>query len=192
MEISSAPYLIDPIDFGLGNEAINKKAKLQRFKKQYQYKVVGHYNGLELVEFRVSNKESYIITEQDEEITYLVHLQSEKLKPLSSESVTQAEVWRLLTSPETRGIAPYIFIHILLKRFKYVVSDSIQTEKGKDFWIAMLATCNKEGYRVGVIVEDDLTWSEHQTFQTWIRIMINTGWGKDDFHEKISFVIGQK
>jgi hypothetical protein len=189
MEISSAPYLLDPIDFGLGNQATNK-AKLQRFKKQYQSKVVGHYNGLELTEFLVSNKESYIITEQDEEITYLVHLQSEKLPALSSSSVTQVEVWRLLTSPETRGIAPYVFCKILLKRSRYIVSDSIQTEKGKDFWIAMLATCNKDGYRVGVIVEDDVTWSEHQTFQAWIRVMINTGWGKDDIHEKIRFVIG--
>lgn len=92
MGISSAPYLIDPVQFGLNKVETNKKRL--RDLKEFPSKKVGVYKGKDLIEYTKSSTESFIIMEHDEQIIYLVHLIVAKLNQFEQTSVTQVEVWR--------------------------------------------------------------------------------------------------
>jgi hypothetical protein len=190
MEISSMPYLLDPIEFGLGKAETNR-ARLQKFRDTYKAKEVGQYQGLPLIEYIVSNQESFIVAISEEDlIVYLVHLKAERLFILPSLSVTQVEVWRHDPELRVKGLASYVFFKILLKRYEYVVSDSFQTYLGKRFWLQMLAEANSKSYKVGLIVDHSLTRKGNQGFPAWIRLMEHEAWGTDNVHYYTRFVIG--
>lgn len=184
------PYLLDPIEFGLGKIETNK-ARLKKFRDEYKARKLGQYKGLPLVEYIVSDKESFIVAISEEElIVYLVHLKAERLVILPSLSVTQVEVWRYDSELRVKGLASHVFFKILLKRYDYVVSDSSQTYLGKRFWVQMLSEANAKHYKVGLIIEHTLTWKDDKGFSAWLRLMEHEAWGTDNDHYYTRFVIG--
>lgn len=195
MEISSAPYLIDPTQFGLDDLAKNQK-RLEDIQKKYRIKVLKSYHDQPLQEYVVGPRESYIIGEIDQgdgpQIGYLAHLKIEHLKSLQGESVTQVEVWRKRGMSIPAGITRHVFFNVLLKRYKYVVSDRAQTERGRDFWFDRLAEADQLGFRIGIILDDDVTWKEDQAFGTWLRLVATEAWGKENIHYDTRLVIAHK
>lgn len=190
MEVSSAPYLIDPVNFGLGDYEKNKEKLISLYAK-YPNKEIGIYSGSPLIEFTVSNKESYIVLEDEGEIIYFVHLKAEQLKQLHSNSVTQVEVWRRSVT-KVDGLASHVFFDILLHRYSYIVSDSSQSENGKYFWLRMLDRAASKGCRVGVMFDTDpVDWhASSATFKTWIRVVESEAWGHElNKHYYYRFVI---
>lgn len=192
MEISSAPYLIDPTQFGL-NDLEKNQARLADIKRKYKTHSLPTWHGAELVEYKVGPDEAYIISEVDQgdgpEIAYLVHLKMERLKALDSQSVTQVEVWRRKGAAIPAGLTKHVFFDILLKRFKFIVSDRSQTEKGRDFWLDRLGEADRAGHRVGVIIDDEVTWKDDVLFGPWIRTMEKSAWGTDNIHYDTRMVI---
>lgn len=196
MGISSAPYLIDPVQFGLNKVETNKKRL--RDLKEFPSKKVGVYKGKDLIEYTKSSTESFIIMEHDEQIIYLVHLIVAKLNQFEQTSVTQVEVWRDDSySNYVRGLARHVFRKILLTRHKYVVSDQAQSSLGKRFWVQMMSDLSSQGYRVGVFDEDDneTSWApkDQRGFVAWVREREHDSWGIDqNKHYYIRFVIKAK
>ena len=192
MEISSAPYLIDPIEFGLSDLAKNQ-SKLAFFKGTYTSKVVGSYNAISLIEYTKSSTESFSVMECEEEIVYLVHLKVTVLPHFPTPTVTQVEVWRKVGggSSLSRGLPQYVFEHILMKRYKYVVSDQAQSERGRDFWIDVMDQMTRKQHDVGVFDVDESTidWCPKGGYSFWIRNKEQESWGKEFKHEFIRFVI---
>ena len=192
MEISSAPYLIDPTQFGL-NDLEKNQARLADIKRKYKAHPLPTWHGAELIEYTVGPDEAYIISEVDQgdgpEIAYLVHLKMERLKALESRSVTQVEVWRNPAGGSPTGLTKHVFFDILLKRFKFIVSDRSQTERGKEFWLLRLKEAESLGHRVGVIIDDEVTWKGDVLFGPWIRTMEKSVWGTDNIHYATRMVI---
>lgn len=190
MEISSAPYLIDPTEFGLSDLQKNQK-RLQDIK-QFSSSVFGTYRGKELVEYTKNARESFIIMEHEGAIIYLVHLKKETLKQFPVGNVTQAEVWR--ASGQTRfvtGLAPYVFQE-LLRRTGLIVSDTAQTSSGKRFWADRLDEFHYKGYAVGVFDTDKAGVDWATEFGPWFRVKESKAWGREYSHEFYRFVIAKK
>ena len=194
MEISSAPYLIDSVTFGLADSKKNLK-KLEELK-QLPSKSVGSFKRYPLIEYIKSPTESFIVLELDGEIAYLVHLKAEKLKQFPVPSVTQIAVWRsLLKGTVTSGLPKFVFEKILLRRYQYIVSDTAQSDRGKDFWILRLGDAVNSGHEVGVFDVDEpadkIIWvSTQREFEDWMKVHQAHAWGKVfNHHEQIRFVI---
>jgi hypothetical protein len=194
MEISSAPYLIDPTQFGLDDLHKNQK-RLADIKKKYPSDDLGDYRGQNLAEYKVGPNESYIIAEDNlgkgQQVVYLAHLKIERLKSLSDQSVTQVEVWRSAGSFVRPQITKHVFFDILLKRYKYVVSDKSQTERGRDFWFARLSEADDLGHKVGIILDDNVTWKGDEAFGPWMRLAATEAWGKENVHYDTRLVIAK-
>ncbi len=194
--VTSAPYLIDPTQFGLNDPKKNRE-RLEKIKSQARRAIVlPSYQGADLTEYVIGPDESFILSESAEDygdgIAYLVHLQMTHLKGLDSRSVTQVEVWRKIGGGLPRGLASHVFFSILLKRFQYIVSDQSQTDRGMEFWLDQLATAHGLGHRVGVMVDDEVSWKgRDQTFNIWIRLMKDKAWGRDNIHYDTRLVIGR-
>jgi hypothetical protein len=190
MEITSAPYLLDPTHFNLKDPESNKR-RLQDFYDKYPNKKIGLHRELPLIEFTVSEKESYIVlVHPTSAILYLVHLKAEKLPQLTSSSVTQVEVWRRLGAPQARGLAKFVVFSILLHRYKYIVSDKSQTERGRDFWIDLLGDAASLGHKVGVTLDDDpVEWKGDTAYEQWMRLVETEAWGTENKHFYTRFVI---
>lgn len=194
MEVSSAPYLLDPTQFGLGDIKKNQK-KLAELKQKFKAKELPVWQGAQLTEYLVGPDESFIVLEAERgegpEIAYLVHLKLERLKALPSQSVTQVEVWnnpaRSSTTPF--GVTKHVFFDILLKRHKYIVSDQSQTPSGRDFWFRRLDEADAKGCRVGVMLDDEVTWKGSETFGMWMRVTETSAWGTDNIHHDTRLVI---
>ena len=192
MEVSSAPYPIDPIEFDLSDTKKNQK-KLQELKTM-SARVVGNYNGLELVEYQKTPKETFIVAEVDGEIAYMVHLKTMKFKALPAPSVTQVEVWRTAFHDTLlRGLPSYVFEKLLLSSNKYIVSDSAQSEAGKRFWMGRMDDAVRKGHHVGVfdVDEAEVVWATNpKDFKDFITIQEHKAWGKVfNKHEYLRFVI---
>lgn len=189
-KVTSAPYLIDPTDFGLGDLSRNKE-RLQEYKK-FPHEKFSEWKDIPLIEYKKSDKESFVILEYKGEIIYLVHLKIEHLKQRDlPHNATQAEVWRSkIHGNITRGITTYVF-DLVLNREKIMVSDTAQTDRGKEFWEDILAWYAGKGYEVGVFDIDDpnVDWAP-KDYHLWLRESIPKYWGKTLNHpEYFRFVI---
>lgn len=194
MEISSAPYLLDPTQFGLDDIHKNQQ-RLADIKRKYPVKTLGDYRGQQLDEYLVGPNESYIIAKDDlgkgSQIVYLAHLNIERLKPLADQSATQVEVWRTAGSFIRPQITKHVFFEILLKRYKFVVSDRAQTEKGRDFWFSRLSEADDLGYKIGIILDDSVAWKGDEGFGSWLRLASSEAWGKENVHFDTRLVIAR-
>jgi hypothetical protein len=195
MEISSAPYLIDPVTFGLKDEEKNHQ-KLAELK-QHRSVEMPAYGILPLTEYFISKTESYIVAEYEGLIVYLVHLVTHSVPHFPLPVVTQVAVWRTFTlDTPLDGLASFIFKKVILPRHKVIVSDDTQTEKGRDFWIKRMYSCHRDGLKVGVFDyhAPDIDWAPAgAAFNPWMRIKEPEGWGYDpNTHPYIRFVIALK
>jgi len=191
MEVSSAPYLLDPVHFGLKDFESNKR-KLQDLYAKFEHEQLDTYNGLPLIEFKVSQKESYIVLESPTKgIVYFVHLKAEQLLQLHSNSVTQVEVWRRPATPAVRGLAKFVVFKYLLHRYNFIVSDASQTEEGKRFWLDLLGDAIEAGHKVGVAFDTNpVDWHDDSTFEMWLRVIESEAWGTEiNKHFYYRFVI---
>jgi len=192
MEISSAPYLIDPVDFGLKD--LDKNKEKLKIIRGYKQKPSQEYQDQIIEEYAKSPTETFFIATYDhgdgELIGYLAHVKKEKLKALPVDSCYQAAVWRVRGSAMPAGITRYVFLNILMKRYDYVISDQSQSKDGKDFWLDRLGEASRAGHRVGVMVDDIIDWKDESlTYNMWIRIIENTAWGQEDIHFDTRMII---
>lgn len=82
-----------------------------------------------------SNGYYYLVV--DDSITYFVRYRA--IKGNGNKFGRQVLVARVASSIESSGLALHVFYHYLLPRFKSIISDTMQTERGKAFWDYALA-----------------------------------------------------
>jgi len=54
------------------------------------------------------------------------------------------------------GLARYLYLNYYLKKYQFIISDSVHTEKGKRFWIKLAAEL-PEGFQLSVITNKNET-----------------------------------
>jgi len=196
MEISSSPYLIDPVDFGLSNDL--KNAQRLHEIQQWPSRKLKPYKNKALTEYTKEPGNSFIIatyqSARGERIGYLVQIKREKLAALPHDSCYQAEVWRKVGYPLIpMGITRYVFNRILLKRYRYVVSDRSESADGKRFWLERMAEAYEAGHRVGIMIDNEIEWKGEDTlYEVWENRVDEEAWGQTNTHFDTRLIIGRK
>jgi hypothetical protein len=125
-----------------------------------------------------------LINKQTKETVYYVELEKDTV---DMKSVTQVKVWRHMIDSGVDGMAARVFDY-LVEKFGTIVSDDIQTQLGKRFWIKRMVEADSKGYEVGLINTELNTtdWKQEESIQKWIQDRENA-WGWDLYH--LRFVI---
>jgi len=140
--ICESPRFSSPDDFGLNDAKMNEmKAKILladpncRKIKDNLYSVEPTEDG-ENVLFEVKKLSTMT------QIVYYVSFQLEKLSLLPRESITQVALWKSLLSSND---ASDRFWKYIFPKTGLAVSDRVQTEKGRKFWLYLVDQASKRG-----------------------------------------------
>lgn len=187
--IAESPQMIEPVDFNLNKVTSNRKFAQELAKKNKETLEDTPNDTI----FRTGDLKSGYIVRVDKEtglITYLVKYDGKKIGPYKSR-VTQTAVWRKIGSG--RGITTKIFFDYLLKHFDTVMSDTQQTEAGKNFWLDQLADAKNKGLHIGLYIQshgNTLPYDRSKPLQDWLDEV--DGWGDDRDYRNRRFVISTK
>lgn len=132
------PSLSDADDFGLSDKHYNIETA-RRCLLNVNSKIVANVLGMQLNVINKGSKNIYFITEGSPAfITYYMECKTINDSNLHMH-VTQTSVWRMLASKIPDGFAKAVVFKVLLPKYKRIMSDEIQTIKGKDFWVSLMA-----------------------------------------------------
>jgi hypothetical protein len=108
-------------------------------------------------------------------------------------AVTSNVIWADATSPYTSRLPEQMFFDFLLARYGAVVSDGLQTDKGKRFWQRQMTAAAQQGCRIGLVNFNNrvVQWytSQSGSFQRWLTQIDSEAWGDDDKFRGLRFEI---
>lgn len=135
--ILESPVLTDKISNYLDNPVKNQ-SQLEKFSTMHKKHLfdLGKYTHV----FKIynNNDEYYIaIDSHDMKIVYYMSYNFTSV-PILGMAVNQSFVWLDKDYPHTKGLPKKMFFDYLLKEHNIVITDSIQTWDGRDFWLRRL------------------------------------------------------
>lgn len=141
------PGLCDVTDFGLDDRVFNKRkaAKLITRPKKEIFDLGSDFKVYQVGDHGAGNVLLYNPIEKT--IGYFMHYEVTNTK-LIGRRATQTKLWRSIEEPKSKGVAHRVIFEYLLKEYPAIMSDRLQTERGQEFWIALMFTALSEGYRV--------------------------------------------
>jgi hypothetical protein len=106
-------------------------------------------------------------------------------------SVTQTSVWRKLGAGVPKGLASHVLFKYLVPKYPAVMSDKIQTDRGRDFWVDLMGDALDKKLIVELVIlnknvvipitsEKDLNAFTQGDFNAW---------GKGLQYEQLRFLI---
>lgn len=113
--------------------------------------------------------------------------------PMTGTTVTQVQVWRDRRSTEffPQSITHFVFFEVLLPRFGAVMSDTLHTTAGMNFWTGVLSTA--KGYGLKIAMADFASGQVHEfdggDLDAWIASM--NPWGLDPRHRSRRLIISR-
>ena len=129
----------------------------------------------------------FLYEEQRASILYLVRYRRVELSKLPS-GARQVLVWRSSLDATTTNIAQHVFWRYLFKRFRVLVSDSQQSEKGRSFWQYQVQYALAHGHSVTLVNTNDQTTHKITSPQELGR-MQDKVWDPRDWFKRILLVI---
>lgn len=127
----SMPQLINPISI---QEITSIRTKILNLLESLKLNPEATYKGADVFQLKDPRDDSeFVVLMKDKEILYFVRHKPVKL---SDKLVAgrQVLVWNNSVSPLSVGFAAHVFFNILLVKYKRLVSDKQQSDKGRRFW----------------------------------------------------------
>lgn len=151
-EILAIPSLCDSTDFGLSKYSFNSQTLNDLKKRTSLEELAKLTDNLRLYHFGSPEQGGYFVENISKgEIVYYMKYKKFDKKLVGVPSVTQTAVWQSLTGGLISGFAKlFVFTH-LLKEYPAILSDKLQTERGRDFWIRLMDQALEKGYKVGLV-----------------------------------------
>ena len=148
MRVSAMPSLCDSTDFGLSKEAYNRAQGQTWLKRNPE--IVLQLSTTTL--YRVGDDANgfyFLWNPQERMVGYFMRYKVLH-KTLLAKSVTQTSVWRSLEEADAKGLTFKVIFEILLPKYKILLSDKLQTERGRDLWIDLITQSLTKGFKVGL------------------------------------------
>jgi hypothetical protein len=130
-----------------------------------------------------------LISKANKKLYYFVKYESMSL-PLVGGTATQVELWRhRAVSEYYPNITQYIFFDVLLPKFGAVMSDTLQTVAGMDFWIRMLGFALNKNMKIEMadFVADTVEHFDGGNLENWLSKV--DPWGTGQVHKKRRLII---
>ncbi len=146
-KVHAMPSLCDSTDFGLSNEDFNKSKGLGLLPGA---KHIAHVDEYDLYRSGGRNEGQFFLWDPVQELIVYYMKYKTQAKRFTGRTVTQVNLWRSLgdVSP---GFTQHMVFGVLLKEYPAILSDSLQTENGKKFWIDLLGRAMRTGHQVGLV-----------------------------------------
>lgn len=148
MKIIAMPSLCDVEDFGLSNIEFNQ-AKAQKLLRSNPVLQGEPATGLKLYRKGSHTDGTFFVVDESETIIYYRVYTEIRSQPLGP-SVTQTSVWRALTGGLPSGFVGGMMLGPLLEEYGILLSDRIQTERGKELWVTTMSIALRSGHEVGL------------------------------------------
>lgn len=125
-------------------------------------------------------------------IDYMIHYEAYKY-PWIGRTVSQIMLWRRQGSLYTKGLTTRMFFEYLLPKYHCILSDRMQTEDGKKFWIDRMAEATTRGLRVGLAGMDQkkVIWYDPSASLYLAWLTTNNGWGDKESFQRFRYVIAE-
>jgi hypothetical protein len=189
--ILAMPGLCDVTDFGLSNDAYNRKVAHSLLKKNPE---IIFDLGDNVKVYKTGTNKGYIFLYNPEKdlIGYYVRYE-EQQNSLVGRKVTQTKLWRSLGDEKAVGVTYKIVFDYLLKKYQAIMSDRLQTENGKDFWIRLMLYALDRGHEVVLADLNSRTIKKIDTTHE-LRLITNSPvnegpWGYMIKHQAMRFAI---
>lgn len=184
--LTEMPGMAEPIDFGLGDAEWNRLEAIR---------ILNSGQIIEETPLGVlmwGHDEIACVDPQAKRIRYYAALKNGKL---ANFAVTQVAVWRERGNHGTVGMPQAVIFNNILKKWPIIVSDYLQTSRGKAFWENLMAEAVAKNYRVAVthLGDNSIIWYDpvEQNFTDWLSEW-QGAWGYKDDHQNFRFLISQK
>ncbi|WP_298961805.1 hypothetical protein [uncultured Methylobacterium sp.] len=136
-------------DFGLDSDPINR-TKARYFDSEAAETLVENDRS----RLAIIGKDDGVIglvAKRDRKLYYYVRFTTSRI-PMSDQAVTQIELWRHRRVEEFfPSITRHVFFSVLLNRFPAVMSDSLHTVQGQQFWERMVAAAKGMGLTIQML-----------------------------------------
>lgn len=139
------PKSINDVDFNLPDPKINRRIAIN-FKRRGEILDADD----ELTFYKLKNTIGLIHqgTSGPPRLIYYVQWKEIFHKLVGHTAITQVAVWRDKLSPLSQGVASKIFWEFLLPITDVLMTDAMQSDDGKTFWINRIGEAFKHGLRV--------------------------------------------
>lgn len=116
---------------------------------------VGIWKNGKLLHVQTKNKQAFyfLLDETQTQAVYAVRYNVISCPGLP-EACCQTSLWRDSASAQSVSIAAWVFFHKLLPRFGSVLSDGVQSNEGKAFWLRRCFEAEELGYYVYAVHTD--------------------------------------
>ena len=149
----------------------------------------GKFQGAKFYNFGDSSIGYYALVDDAGELVYFVRYKAVKANNLKFGR--QVLVWREKTNASSAGFAEFVFFSKLLPRFKALITDTQQTNNGRQFWQHVLRqSFGKESCRVYFLDRRSSpnTLTELLSYEEVIKYEPKI-WGSDEGHLRTHAVI---
>lgn len=147
--LETPPQIVNPTDFGLGDDAANR-AFAERLLKRKQETLEDHPGYQLFLTGDMNNGYLALYNKAEKMLGYVIKYKVEH-RALLGGTVTQVMLWRDPGMPYVPGITRHVFFDYLLTRWPMVMSDALQTERGREFWLSRLAEASIGPYDIGLV-----------------------------------------
>ena len=130
---------------------------------------------------------SYDIAADSGLITYFMEYATTRRGGFGNRA-TQVKVWATI-APGMVGMATHVFFNVMLVEYDTMVSDRIQTEDGRKFWLRRMAEAiQNESMQVGLLDHGTpITYDPNIGWNPWLTKV--DGWGqKPEHHARLFYI----
>lgn len=195
--MQAMPSLCDSTDFGLSNKYFNRKTGLNYLRHNPNLvKVLSTNTNLYQVEDK-GNGFYFTWNTEKQLITYFMHYKMLNKKLINTPSITQTALWRMHLDGATKGLTYEMIFKVLLHKYPAILSDKLQTDDGRDFWIGLMDYALVKSYKVGLVDFNNskvLPISSNAALRLWLTDASATcAWSYNSLkHQGLRFVIYRK
>lgn len=130
IDLVESPQMAKDTSFNWNDESYNKKKALEVYKNNKPLGIVGDFL------YYLIEANLYFIDPTTLRIVYNSELEKYHHPLLNREVVQQSAVWRDTNIPYTKEILNWVFWDMYVDVMGGIITDKLQTSKGKHFWIA--------------------------------------------------------
>jgi hypothetical protein len=190
-EVLAMPYLCDSTDFGLSDEKANRKHARLLMEKPHKL-IYDLGDGVHVYQTGSAQGGSlFLYNPATGLIGYYVHYKAMH-KSLTGGTVTQTAVWRSLEEAKSKGLTMRVVFDYFLHHYPAIMSDKIQTDRGRDFWVDLMSQALARGHKVALA--DFSLRKIHEIsgppeLRLWYSDPDDGAWGTLNKHQALRFII---
>lgn len=162
------------------------------FVKLQTKKLLRNINGIEIYTLRLGNEDLIVgLNHSTKQVAYYCNYEV-KVEPAIGRSCTQIMLWSD-KKPKTKDIPRTIFFQYLLKKFKTMQSDTMQTSHGERFWKTNVKIAFEVGFNVYYYNNARNKLIRIPSYHNFLDLhSADLLWGDEFLHGDITVVISQK